>query len=760
VNDAPRLSDDRPISRKADDRLGRVGFAEGLAKAIASWHGHESLVIALFGQWGSGKSSIKNIALEHLKGVSPEKATVRVVEFNPWQVANRDQLASAFFDQVGIAVGKLSVEKRRRLAARWQRYALYLQRGRDLASILREPVALGLALIAFGVLGFGLSGSRNVAVLVSLGLIVLAAALRWWARFAEIVQGVLAIGLDAGRMSALEMKEELASDLRGLPHPLLVVIDDIDRLTPGEALEMLQLVKANADFPNVVYLLLYDRVVLESALSSATKASGRDYLEKVVQVGFDVPSVEKGRLQKVLFEGLDQILADAEVQKHFDARRWGNMFLGGIEPFFSDLRRVNRFLSTLSFHVGAFRSQAAFEVNPIDLIALEALRVFEPKVYEALPAAKAALTERRDQHRHDEQQRTLTALVDSAQEQNRDFVKSILKQLFPSAEWAWGGSNYGHDWDDIWFRELRVCSEDVFDRYFVLGTPAGDISQTDLSSLLASTGDRVALGVKLEELHGRGLLGVALDRLEAYKERIDPAHAEPFVTALFDQSERIGADYQGMFVMSPQLHAWRIIYFYLRLPAFDEARRAAVLKAAFEATEGLSLPAEVIGTEEHWHEDAQQQDKRLVDAPSLTELKALCVERIEQSANAGMLLETVHPLNTLVLWEKWGPAGRMRAYCAGMLATQESVLKFLRLFVHRSTSHTIGEHAGQVKWYMRASELEVFIDIDAMRVATEAIDVATLSEQDARAVTTFRKALQLRAQGRDDRNPFLWHDDD
>jgi predicted KAP-like P-loop ATPase len=48
-------SADRPIRSKKDDILGRAKFAARLADDIHSWEGDDSLVIALYGAWGSGK---------------------------------------------------------------------------------------------------------------------------------------------------------------------------------------------------------------------------------------------------------------------------------------------------------------------------------------------------------------------------------------------------------------------------------------------------------------------------------------------------------------------------------------------------------------------------------------------------------------------------------------------------------------------------------------------------------------------------------
>jgi predicted KAP-like P-loop ATPase len=60
------ISTDLPIKNKSSDRLNRIAFAETIAKVIFQWHNKPSLVIGLYGNWGSGKSSIKNMVVETL----------------------------------------------------------------------------------------------------------------------------------------------------------------------------------------------------------------------------------------------------------------------------------------------------------------------------------------------------------------------------------------------------------------------------------------------------------------------------------------------------------------------------------------------------------------------------------------------------------------------------------------------------------------------------------------------------------------------
>jgi hypothetical protein len=121
-----------------------------------------------------------------------------------------------------------------------------------------------------------------------------------------------------------------------------------------------------------VYLLLCDRkIVAEQIAHALPEVDGRGYLEKVIQVEFDLPRIDRKHIQNALFEGLNRLMADPAVAKTYNQTRWGNVYYGGIQPYFETLRQVNRFLSGLSWSVSLFKNGGAFEVNAVDLIALE-----------------------------------------------------------------------------------------------------------------------------------------------------------------------------------------------------------------------------------------------------------------------------------------------------------------------------------------------------------------------------------------------------
>lgn len=90
------LSGDRPIVSPEQDALGRTGFAAQIRHELEATSREEGLVLAVTGEWGSGKSSVVNLALGPLE----ERDGYRVVRFNPWLFSGTPQLIEHFFSEL------------------------------------------------------------------------------------------------------------------------------------------------------------------------------------------------------------------------------------------------------------------------------------------------------------------------------------------------------------------------------------------------------------------------------------------------------------------------------------------------------------------------------------------------------------------------------------------------------------------------------------------------------------------------------------
>jgi predicted KAP-like P-loop ATPase len=142
-----------------------------------------------------------------------------------------------------------------------------------------------------------------------------------------------------------------------------------------------------ADLPGVVHVLSYDRARVQAALSDRAGQDGRRYLEKIVQVTMAVPPVARDRLSKLTFEWLQEAIGNRELEA-WDSEAWSTLVSGGIENYIETLRDARRLANV----VPAILDLAADEVAAMDVIALEAVRIFDPDVHEALASVADILT--------------------------------------------------------------------------------------------------------------------------------------------------------------------------------------------------------------------------------------------------------------------------------------------------------------------------------------------------------------------------------
>ena len=262
------LSADEPIKKSEDDKLNRRSFAESLAKTIVQNSFSSSFSIGLYGKWGSGKTSLVNMVLET---VEKYDKNVIIFRFNPWICSDPQLLISQFFKQLSTAI------KLKKPAAETWRLIEQFADILDFVSCIPMKIPM---------ISSGLSTTS------------------------KLLKRMSSNANQNTTENLQERKSEIADKLNKEGIKTIVSIDDIDRLSEDEIIAVFQLVKALADFPNTVYLLTLDYDVVVHALSKVQYGDGKEYLEKIIQVPFEIPAANDERIHKVLFDRLDSIMGN------------------------------------------------------------------------------------------------------------------------------------------------------------------------------------------------------------------------------------------------------------------------------------------------------------------------------------------------------------------------------------------------------------------------------------------------------------------
>lgn len=102
---------DLPIKTCKEEKkygLERCKFSRSLGKGILSYEETESLVIGISGEWGSGKTSIVNMALEYIYSSEKNINKPMIMRFNPWNFSDHNQLIEKFFNELSILLSNES----------------------------------------------------------------------------------------------------------------------------------------------------------------------------------------------------------------------------------------------------------------------------------------------------------------------------------------------------------------------------------------------------------------------------------------------------------------------------------------------------------------------------------------------------------------------------------------------------------------------------------------------------------------------------
>ena len=534
---------DEPLKSPNKDRLGFAPFAERVANVIKNMKVKESIVFAIYGKWGSGKTTFLNFIISYLEDIN----SVTIVKFNPWWFSGKEDLIRQFFHNL-----KLTLDKSIKL--------------KEIAKAL-EPYIEALGEVP---------------------------------KFGWIFK-VVSRFKKASQKSIVEAKEEIIKQLTTIDGKIVVLMDDIDRLTAKEIRELFTIVKSIADFPNTVYILAVDKEVVVRALEKVQEGKGEDYLEKIVQVPIELPLVDKISIRKMLFEELDAVLSGTP-NELFDSTYWGNVYWEGIDPFINTVRDVKRLTNAIRVTYPAVKG----EVNAVDFIAIETVCVFCPEVYKVVKNnpdmfcghSDGSLYASQDSEVLKQFHQNWSSKLPEEFKNFEENIKDLLKRLFPKLESVFGNTHYGPEWEQEWRKKCRVCSRDIFPRFFSFSVPPDDISRNEMEAILRSLDNKKTFGKLLKGLatktrsDGSTKLSVFLERMVDYTPELPQEYIPIVVETFFDIGDKLiipEDEDKGFFIgWRNDIRMRRIIWQLLR-KYNDKNRRFEILKDAFENGQAISM---------------------------------------------------------------------------------------------------------------------------------------------------------------------------
>lgn len=472
---------DLPITKSAEDLLNRSSFADNLAKTITQYTFPTSFAIGLYGAWGSGKTSLLNMVFESIEHTDD---SIVILRFNPWLCTDHRQLINQFFKQLANAI-KMKKPKAQKAWELIDQYADVF----DAAELI--PVAGTFISLAGRLLG----------------------------KQARMRVNQQSVDLQ-------ESKNQIINRMKEEELKIIVSIDDLDRLSEEEIIVVFQLVKSLADFPNTVYILAFDYDVVVRALCKVQHGDGKDYLEKIIQMPFEIPMPRSEDIYDQFFSKLNSILG-AVPEERWAKETWLELFQFGIKKYIRSIRDVVRFTNVFLLKYELLKE----ETDPVDLLGLTSLQVFEPIVYSKLPRYKEALCGSGyfslyslDNQKHENKlKEVISALIPNDETvSDAEAAKSILGLLFPSIKKAAGvlsGIERSYTRADSLIN-MNIALPECFDRYFALTLENDAIPTTTIKHMIFNATED-EFSQETMRLYQENKIIRLLEEIEAYANRAD-----------------------------------------------------------------------------------------------------------------------------------------------------------------------------------------------------------------------------------------------
>ena len=202
----------------------------------------------------------------------------------------------------------------------------------------------------------------------------------WWAKIP------LALYIKSFRFSSLkETHDRIKAALQQIDRPIIVTIDDVDRLQEKEITAVLKLIRDTDDFPNIFYVIAADNAHLEMMLSKMGIQYPDNYLKKFFNLDYLLPAHESVPIS-ILRSELEKILNSYGYPRDLIVYAL-TMFqrLPNMDKAFVNMREVYRFLNAYTSSLDILQHNGNLRlINPYELFCLTIIRHLRLDIYKKL----------------------------------------------------------------------------------------------------------------------------------------------------------------------------------------------------------------------------------------------------------------------------------------------------------------------------------------------------------------------------------------
>lgn len=729
---------DAPIKTLAEDEFSRGAYVRMLSTLImSSPNEREARYIGIYAPWGDGKTSVRFLLEERIRSDYGEDSAI-IVDFSPWQYPESADIRMLFFERLANAVANAGCDDVSKMSSLVAKYFAMTRINRSVGP-LHDVIDWLRKLFVFGV-------------------------------FSE---------------------ESLTADFRGLlstmEKKVVVVVDDLDRLSKEETCRVIRFLKANGDLPNITYLILADEAYLANAVAGLVARSdkteiecGREYLKKIIPLCCPLPPINGNRLLTNFKQRLTALLGDydLEAENPKDACDW--LLL----PYMNNTRVAKQLLNTFSIKLATYKRQVGgrkyLNIHIGDLLALTVIEVCEPGLHAKLWDGYMGLLQ--DSWRYFGSNKGLSEqwMEDHFfcyAKGKRDLVERFLRECLGVKHS--GGGMYDKEpvtykldkpYDQELMLHYRLASAASFQHYFLLEEEIGRLSQNDVKDFLSEiTAGRMPEGI-IRRLDESGMLPQLLYALESEKKLPTKEASDCYIKTLIYMANlplrnlAMPPEYQNwLFEQSIYVGIYRCMLFYCRdlsMHVMNEEkiygekieRIGEFLLPLLKDSSDVVLTSHLIGHDKKYHEGETSASRydAFFSHEEYETLRRMFLGRIENFQREGRLVGHVEFFDLFRCWrillrEYNEPVlnNKFKLACSSMTRDVQAINQMILFFCDDNRLSDI--HSRLIVAIQLDSLTDAFGEKGIKSIVSTLKSAQSLPEYTYKALVSLRWALEQKA---------------
>lgn len=381
VENASIVLSDNAIEKSSDDLLNLHPFVECIAQNILLCDSEKTFVMALIGEWGSGKTSVINLLKEKINRKDNKYCNNVIIDvFSLWKFETKESLFEGFYDYISALLGD----------------------------------------------NFSFRGFNNFIKV-----------------FRNVIFGAIQSKFDISFSAIFNINEEKRiADIKSQINEIIkcsnkkivIVLDDLDRISREEVKFVFNLVNNIFNFDHIIYILCYDELYINKVFDKELSVD-HNFIDKIVQSKIYMPIKNKKRMIDIASTSLEHLFEVNHLEIS-ERDRYNRM----VQAMFSqcnNLREIVRFFNSFSM---SLKILDILSLDTLDFVALQFIKFKNLRVFgEIYKNSELFISEDRWNDSDCQNnpilfEKNIKTSLDNLFQPNSDILKfkDLLATLFPS----------------------------------------------------------------------------------------------------------------------------------------------------------------------------------------------------------------------------------------------------------------------------------------------------------------------------------------